>query len=223
MISYVYEVLAIIPNDLYVFLAYFGISFLFMVTPGPGVLSLAGVGAAFGWRIGLYYLIGLFIGTNAVAFLVVIGFKELFFGIHGVKITFLFISLTYLSYMAWRIATSNNTTGFKEFSKAPRLYEGILLQFINPKAYVVQGHLFVVLSLGMDSYNKGIINIEIITKFIIVNSIWIPIHFLWLWLGLSLKKWSLKSSKQVWVNRGMGLALFFVVILSAIMELNSKV
>ena len=59
-----------------------------MVTPGPGVLSLAGVGAAFGWRIGFYYLIGLFIGTNAVAFLVVIGFKEIFFGQAGLKISF---------------------------------------------------------------------------------------------------------------------------------------
>jgi len=38
-----------------------------------------------------------------------------------------------------------------------------------------------------------------------------------------LKKWSLRSSKQVWVNRGMGIALFAVVILSAIMELTSEV
>ena len=199
-------------------ISYIIISFLMMVTPGPGALSLAGVGAGFGWRIGLLYLIGLFIGTNAVAFLVVIGFKKFLFQIDGVEITFLLLSLSYLSYLAWRIATSDNKTGFKEVYKAPRLYEGIILQFINPKAYVVQGHLFVVLSLGMDSYN-----IEIITKFLIVNSIWIPIHFFWLWLGLSLKKWSLHSSKQLWVNRGMGLALFAVVILSAIMELKSDV
>ena len=38
-------------------------------------------------------------------------------------------------------------TVFKQSLKAPRLYEGIFLQFINPKAYVVQGHLFIVLSL----------------------------------------------------------------------------
>ena len=40
-----------------------------MVTPGPGVLSLAGVGAGFGWRVGIMYLIGLFLGTNGVLFL----------------------------------------------------------------------------------------------------------------------------------------------------------
>lgn len=194
------------------------ISFLMMVTPGPGVLSLAGVGAGFGWRVGIMYLIGLFLGTNGVALLVVLGFKQFLFEIDGVELTFLFLSLSYLSFLSWRIATSDNKTGFKQSFKSPKLYEGVFLQFVNPKAYVVQGHLFVVLSLGILPYN-----LEIITKFIIVNSIWIPIHFFWLWLGISLKKWSLASNKQIWVNRGMGLALFAVVVLSGIMELNSNI
>ena len=198
-------------------ITYIIISFLMMVTPGPGVLSLAGVGAGFGWKVGMMYLIGLFFGTNGVALLVVLGFKQFLFEIDGVEITFLLLSLSYLSYLSWRIATSDNKTGFKQSLKAPRLYEGIFLQFVNPKAYVVQGHLFVVLSLGMVSYST-----EIIVKFIIVNSIWIPIHLLWLWLGISLKKWSLAVNKQIWVNRGMGLALLAVVVLSAIMELNSE-
>ena len=198
-------------------ITYIIISFLMMVTPGPGVLSLAGVGAGFGWKVGMMYLIGLFFGTNGVALLVVLGFKQFLFEIDGVEITFLLLSLSYLSFLSWRIATSDNKTGFKQSLKAPRLYEGIFLQFVNPKAYVVQGHLFVVLSLGMVSYST-----EIIVKFIIVNSIWIPIHLLWLWLGISLKKWSLAVNKQIWVNRGMGLALFAVVVLSAIMELNSE-
>ena len=199
-------------------ITYIIISFLMMVTPGPGVLSLAGVGAGFGWKVGMMYLIGLFFGTNGVALFVVLGFKQFLFEIDGVEITFLLLSLSYLSFLSWRIATSDNKTGFKQSLKAPRLYEGIFLQFVNPKAYVVQGHLFVVLSLGMASYSN-----EIIVKFIIVNSIWIPIHLLWLWLGISLKKWSLAVNKQIWVNRGMGLALFAVVILSAIMELNSEI
>ena len=199
-------------------ITYIIISFLMMVTPGPGVLSLAGVGAGFGWKVGMMYLIGLFFGTNGVALLVVLGFKQFLFEIDGVEITFLLLSLSYLSFLSWRIATSDNKTRFKLSLKAPRLYEGIFLQFVNPKAYVVQGHLFVVLSLGMASYST-----EIIVKFIIVNSIWIPIHLLWLWLGISLKKWSLGVNKQIWVNRGMGLALFAVVVLSAFMELNSEI
>ena len=43
-------------------IAFVSAVFLLILTPGPGVLSLAGVGAAFGWRQGIKYLIGLFIG-----------------------------------------------------------------------------------------------------------------------------------------------------------------
>ncbi|HEC70944.1 MAG TPA: LysE family translocator, partial [Roseobacter sp.] len=32
--------------------------FFLIVTPGPGVLSTAGVGAAFGFRAGLAYVVG---------------------------------------------------------------------------------------------------------------------------------------------------------------------
>ena len=43
----------------------FGLAvFLLIITPGPGVLSTAGVGAAFGWHQGLFYIAGLCLGTN---------------------------------------------------------------------------------------------------------------------------------------------------------------
>ena len=38
--------------------------FLLIITPGPGVLSTAGVGAAYGFQPGLRYVMGLFIGTT---------------------------------------------------------------------------------------------------------------------------------------------------------------
>jgi threonine/homoserine/homoserine lactone efflux protein len=47
--------------------------FLLLITPGPGVLSTAGVGAAFGFRAGLRYVAGLCIGTNLVAVIVISG------------------------------------------------------------------------------------------------------------------------------------------------------
>jgi threonine/homoserine/homoserine lactone efflux protein len=40
--------------------------FLLIVTPGPGVLSTAGFGAAYGFKKSLRYVFGLFLGTNLV-------------------------------------------------------------------------------------------------------------------------------------------------------------
>jgi threonine/homoserine/homoserine lactone efflux protein len=38
--------------------------FLLIVTPGPGVLSTAGFGAAYGYKKSLRYVFGLFLGTT---------------------------------------------------------------------------------------------------------------------------------------------------------------
>ncbi len=62
--------------------------FLMIITPGPGVLSLAGTGAGFGWRPGIFYLLGLFIGTNSVMIVVITGLKGVLFKIPFVEPVF---------------------------------------------------------------------------------------------------------------------------------------
>ena len=91
--------------------------FLMIITPGPGVLSLAATGSGFGWKIGTLYLAGLFIGTNTVLVLVVTGFKGFLFEIPWVEPVFLIISLSYLTWIAWRIATAGNEIKFKKSKK----------------------------------------------------------------------------------------------------------
>ena len=57
-------------------LAFAVAAFLLLITPGPGVLSAAGVGAGFGVRPGLIYVVGLCLGANLVAVMVVGGYGE---------------------------------------------------------------------------------------------------------------------------------------------------
>lgn len=47
--------------------------FFLIITPGIGVLTTAGIGAGFGAGPGIRFLVGLFIGTNLAALLVVTG------------------------------------------------------------------------------------------------------------------------------------------------------
>ncbi len=183
--------------------------FLMIITPGPAVLSLAGVGAGFGWRPGIFYLLGLFIGTNSVMILVITGLKGVLFKIPFVEPVFLTISLTYLTWIAWRIAFSNNKTTISSLKKEPTFFEAIFLQLINPKAYLVNGILFA--GFPIENFN---LSDEIITKVIIINLVWVPVHFFWLWLGIRIRSWGLESGKQKQVNKFMGLSLFIVVILA---------
>ena len=187
--------------------------FLMIITPGPGVLSLAATGSGFGWKAGILYLAGLFIGTNTVLVFVVTGFKGFLFQIPWVEPVFLIISLSYLSWIAWRIASAGNEIKFKQSKNEPTFFEAIFLQIINPKAYLVNGILFAGFPLQSFSLQQ-----EILIKAFIINLVWIPVHFFWLWLGIKLRQWGLSKGKQAIVNKVMAFCLFVVIALAGLSE-----
>ena len=58
-------------------LTFIAATFLLIVTPGPGVMSTAGFGAAYGFRPGLRYALGLCLGQLVVIAMVVSGLAAL--------------------------------------------------------------------------------------------------------------------------------------------------
>jgi len=111
-------------------------------TPGPGVLSTAGVGAAYGFRAGLAYIAGLFVGSNLVMLAVVSGLAAIVFQINGLRIALLIASTSYLIYLAARIAFAGSKVAFIHSEKQPGFWAAVTLQIINPKAYVVGTTMF---------------------------------------------------------------------------------
>jgi threonine/homoserine/homoserine lactone efflux protein len=191
-------------------MTYFLVSvFLLLITPGPGVLSTAGVGAAFGRDAGLRYITGLFIGTNLVALAVVTGLATIILSVPWLRTVLLFLSAGYLFWLALKVALSGSKVGFIEASRSPGIIDGVLLQAINPKAYVVNTALFS----GYAFDNQSFL-FETLTKFVVINAIWIPIHLLWLAAGITLKRLALTPSTQRFINIVMALAMVAVVILA---------
>lgn len=184
--------------------------FFLLVTPGPGVLSTAGVGAAFGVSAGSRYVLGLFIGTNLVCLAVVSGLTAALLADERLRSVLFIASVCYLAYLALRIALAGSKIAFIERQKPPGVMGGILLQAINPKAYAVNTALFT----GF-GFMPGNLAVEVVIKLVIVNLIWIPIHFGWLWLGVSLQRMNLPSRTQRLINIGMALSMLVVVGLAA--------
>lgn len=184
--------------------------FFLLITPGPGVLSTAGVGASFGSHAGYRYVFGLFIGTNLVALAVVTGLAGLLLTIPLLRIVLLYASIAYLCYLALRIALAGSNITFIKSAKPPGIVDALLLQAINPKAYVVNTTLFT----GFQISSMPIWQ-EVLWKFAIINIIWIPIHLLWLAAGIGLKKLALPARIQRSINMVMALALLAVVALAA--------
>ena len=180
--------------------------FFLLITPGPGVLSTAGVGAAFGYRTGLMYVTGLFFGSNIVMFGVASGLFAVVAANPAIRTVLLVLSVCYLSWMALRIVLAGTKVGFIAARSAPGLVDGVLLQIINPKAYVVGTTLF-----GGFNFMPDNFWLEVAIKFALINLVWIPVHILWLWFGVSLKRLDLPPRQQFAVNLAMASAMMIVV------------
>ena len=183
--------------------------FFLIVTPGPGVLSTAGVGAAFGARAGTRYVCGLFIGTNLVCLAIVSGLTAVLFADARLRSVLFIASLAYLIYLALRIALAGSKIAFMERAQPPDVWGGILLQAVNPKAYAVNSALFT----GF-GFMPQALGLEIGIKFLILNAIWIPIHFGWLWLGITLRRMNLPTRTQRIINVAMAASMLLVVALA---------
>lgn len=190
----------------------FSIAYLLAIlSPGPGVLSLAGVGAAYGSVIGRRYLIGLLIGTNLVWLAVVSGLAAVVLANPMIRTVLLTASTLYLLYLASRIAFAGAKVAFIEARGNPGIGTGMLLQAINPKAYAVGTVFFSGFAFIPDSFGT-----EVAIKFLIMNAVWIPIHLLWLWGGETLRRLDLAPHVQRRINYGMASAMLVVVGLAAL-------
>lgn len=190
--------------------------FFLIITPGPGVLSAAGVGAAYGMRSGLRYVTGLFIGNNLVILAVVSGLAALVLANPVVRTVLFVLSTAYLLYLALRIALAGSKLAFVRADSEPGVLAGILLQPINPKAYAVNTALFSGFALMPDALVA-----EAIWKLLVVNAIWVPIHVIWVWFGVRLKALDLAPARQRRINYAMAASMLLVVGLAVWSELGS--
>jgi threonine/homoserine/homoserine lactone efflux protein len=185
--------------------------FLLIITPGPGVLSTAGVGAGFGFKAGLPYVLGLFLGTNIVAIGVISGLAAIMLSVPAIRWILMGASLLYLIYLAARIAFAGSEIAFVAATAAPGVMAGVMLQVINPKAYVVNTSLFT----GFPFAPENLL-FETITKLLLVNAIWIPIHLMWLWAGASVHRLNLSDDVQRRINYAMAMSMLIVVALALV-------
>lgn len=189
--------------------AFFAASFFLMITPGPGVLTTAGIGSAFGYGPGLRFLAGLLIGTNLVILAIASGLAAIVLSVPSLRIVMLIVSTGYLFYLACRIALSGSRLAFIESKRAPGFIDGVILQFINPKAYAINSVL-----MGGFGFWPESLWIEVGIKLLIVNLLWIPIHLGWLAAGVSLHRLNLAPRTQRAINIAMALAMVAVVVIS---------
>ncbi len=181
-----------------------------MAIPGPALLTIFGIGASFGYHAGIRYVTGVYVGANVTTLIVFTGLSTLLLEFPGLRSALFLLSLTYFVYLAARIGLAGSRLGIAK-QAPPGFRAGVMLQLVNPKAYMTMSALYFGFPIMADTpVNEAII------KIIIANIIWIPGHFFWLYAGVKVNRLDLSPRATRLLNITLATSMLIIVFTSAI-------
>ncbi|MEH6547515.1 MAG: LysE family translocator [Sneathiella sp.] len=171
-------------------------------SPGPVNMALMASGASFGYRRSLPFLVGSISGFLLVCLAVALGLGSLFITFPTLQIVFLFASVLYIIYLAYKVATANPHV--EDRSSHPGYLAGVILHPLNPKAWVTIIAAYSQFVSPSASYVG-----QIATIMIIFAAVSFPLNSIWCYGGNVLRR-LVKSTKALRVIN-VTLAILMVV------------
>ncbi len=122
-----------------IILAFAAFAFVSSITPGPNNLMLMSSGANFGLKMTVPHLMGVVVGFAIMIELVGLGVMQLFNAFPVTYDILKVLSIIYLLYLAYKIATAtpSESKGIAEKSKPFSFMQAALFQWVNPKAWTM--------------------------------------------------------------------------------------
>jgi threonine/homoserine/homoserine lactone efflux protein len=153
-----------------------------MGSPGPSTVSVTAVGAAFGLRRSLGYVLGLILGTSAVLMIVATGIFAVLLSVPRITPVLLAASAAY-AYLAVQLVRAPPLGQQDPATPAPSIVGGLLLAAANPKAYVAIAAVFAGSRLdGLSPMTEALSKTSILACVVVI------IHLGWLLAGASLSR-----------------------------------
>ena len=112
-------------------------AFVAAATPGPNNLMLMASGANFGFRRTLPHMLGVGIGFVAMIVLVGVGLVGMFQRYPEAQTALKIISVAYLLFLAWKIATAAPPDERGEAGSPISFLQAAAFQWVNPKAWTM--------------------------------------------------------------------------------------
>ena len=107
------------------------------ITPGPNNIMVMTSGMNFGvWRTLPHYL-GICIGFPAMVVAISLGLGQVFEAVPQLHQIIKILGISYLIYLAWRIATTATELDGKETGQPLSFWQAAAFQWVNPKAWVM--------------------------------------------------------------------------------------
>lgn len=151
-----------------------------MGSPGPATISLTASGVAFGVRRSARYLAGIIAGTAIVLVAVAAGVTGALLALPGLHPVLLAVSIAYVLYLAYHIATAPPLDGAAPDAQAGSFAGGLLLGVANPKAWVAIAAVFASVEVADEAVPDALAKVVALSAMVVV------INAGWLLAGASL-------------------------------------
>ena len=106
-------------------------------TPGPNNIMVASSGVNFGFRATIPHILGISFGFPIMLLIVGLGLAKIFLAVPLVHVAFKYISIVYLVYLAFRIATAAEADAARGTAKPLTFMQAVAFQWINVKAWII--------------------------------------------------------------------------------------
>ena len=110
-------------------------AFVASITPGPNNLMLMASGANFGLRRTGPHMAGVSLGFPAMILIIGLAFGGLIAAAPQVYGVLRWVSMAYLLWLAWKIATAKGVGGDTAGAKPMTFLQAVAFQWLNPKAW----------------------------------------------------------------------------------------
>jgi threonine/homoserine/homoserine lactone efflux protein len=175
------------------------------LTPGPNNLMLMASGANFGFRLTIPHMLGVSLGFTLMVLLVGLGLAQLF-QLYPTSYTVLkIVSVFYLLFLAWKIATAGKPDKNISTSGRPFTFiQAALFQWVNPKAWIMA-----LTALSVYSPSQSIASVALVA--VVFGAINLPSVSCWTLLGQQIQ--GLLSSPRRLTAFNISMALLLVASL----------
>ncbi|MBT0727302.1 LysE family translocator [Rosenbergiella australiborealis] len=188
--------------ELSLFLSLFGFLWVAAITPGPNNMLLTTSGANFGFMSTIPLMLGIMFGMQIMLLLIAFGVGNLIILYPALHLLLKIAGSAYLLWLAWKITTAayESLEVDNHQEKSLPLWQGALLQLVNPKAWLMSLGAVASFSLEGQAYITSIAYISL--AMFLVNLL---AGCVWLAFGTVIGRWL--HSPRAWrqFNLFMGL------------------
>ncbi len=176
---------------------------------------LTTTGLNFGFRRGIPHLLGICIGFPVMLALIGLGFGSLFHLYPILHEIIKVVGITYLLYLAWKIANTRGGVGHAEQDRPINFWQAAAFQWVNPKAWIMGSSALAAYTSLDDNF---FVQVAIIcVSFLIIT---IPCAGIWLVFGAGLQRFLRDPKHLTLFNIAMAL-LLVASILPVIWEMTA--